>query len=102
MVELNSARSTILYCQNHSVERRNWLQCLPLNRVRRKVAVRLRPGYTAVGFFASVDNAVLSCPRCRGYDSVRHVLLDCNVNHEQLPREGGWTYKVSAYRSITV
>ena len=43
MVELNSARSTFWYCQNHPVERRNWLlQCLPLKRALHKIVVRLR------------------------------------------------------------
>ena len=83
MVELNSARSTFWYCQNHPVERRNWLQCMPLKRVLHKVVFRLRSGYAGVGFFTHTDNAVLPCPRCGGHDSIRHMLIDCNMNHEQ-------------------
>ena len=58
-------------------------QCLPLKRVLHKSDVRLRSGYAAVGFFTQADNAVLPCPRCGGYDSIRHMLLDCRVSHEQ-------------------
>ena len=41
--------------------------------------IRLRSGYAGIGFFTHFDNAVLPCPKCGGYDSIRHMLLDCNA-----------------------
>ena len=81
MVKLNSARSTFWYCQHHPPKRRDWLKCLPLKRVLQKIVIRLRSGYAAIGFFTHSDNAVLPCPSCGAYDSIRHMLLDCNANY---------------------
>ena len=79
MFDLNSARSTFWYCTHHPPKRRDWLKCLPSNRVEQKIMIRLRSGYAGIGFFTHSDNAVLPCPKCGGYDSVRHMLLDCNA-----------------------
>ena len=54
-----------------------------LKRVLHKIVFRLRSGYAGVGFFTHMNNAVLPCPRCGGHDSIRHMLLDCSMNHEQ-------------------
>ena len=83
MVELNSARSTFWYCQNHPTKRRDWLKCLPLKRVHQKIMVRLRSGYAGIGFFTHSDGAVLPCPKCGGYDSIRHMLLECQAYHAE-------------------
>ena len=48
-----------------------------------KIVGRLRSGYAAVGVFTHADKAVLPCPRCGGHDSMRHMLLNCRVSHEQ-------------------
>ena len=83
MVELNTARSTFWYCQHHPSKRRDWLKCLPSKRVHQKIMIRLRSGYAGIGFFTHSDGAVMPCPKCNGYDSIRHMLLECQPYHAE-------------------
>ena len=58
------------------------MQRLPLKMAQQKIMTRLRSGYAGIGFYSHVDNAVLPCSKCDGYDSIRDMLLDCRACDE--------------------
>ena len=42
--------------------------------------IRLRSGYAGIGYFTHTDGAALPCPKCGGFDTIRHMLLDCEAH----------------------
>ena len=75
MSELMSSRAAFRYCSHHPNTRRDWLRCLPQQRVELKTIARLRSGYVAIGYYTNFGD-ILPCPGCGAFDTIRHMLIE--------------------------